>query len=364
MTSSTNTDKLTQRLKFLLMLFLVLAALYIAQGFLKPVFFAALLAMLLLPLTKKMEQRGLSSYIASFASILVVSLVIAAIGALLWWQTSELAENTQNIERTFDEWTRISQRFAYKTFGLTRSEQEKIIDEQQSALTGYIPTIMQEVMATTGKIVLVLVYTYMFLTSRHNIKRFLLHISPSSEERTKSIITSVNQVSIGYLSGLLKLIVVMTVLYSFGYWIIGISNPIFFAGVCGILEMIPFVGNLLGSLITCVGAIAQDGNTEVIPLIFVVYFIIQFIQSYILEPMIVGGEVNLNPLFSIMALIAGELLWGISGMILAIPMLGVLKIYFDHYDHLRPYGRLLGTDPDDESSVSNKVKNWFAKLKR
>lgn len=363
MTSPATTDKLTYRLKLILFLGLIIAALYLAQGFLKPIFFAALLAMLLVPMTRKMEKKGLSTYIAAFVSILAVSVIIAAVGALLWWQTSELAQNTENIERTFDEWMRQSQRFAYRTFGLTRSDQEKILDEQQSAITSYIPTIMQEVVATTGKIALVLVYTYFFLTFRLSIKRFLLHVSPSSEERTKSIISSVNQVSIAYLSGLLKLIVVMTTLYSLGYWAIGISNPIFFAGICGILEMIPFVGNLLGTLITCIGAIAQDGNTDVIPLIFVVYFIIQFIQSYILEPLIVGGEVNLNPLFSIMALIAGEMLWGISGMILAIPVLGVIKIYLDHYDHLRPYGRLLGTE-SQESSIGKKVKEWLERFKR
>lgn len=358
--TAVKSDQLVHRIKVLILLFMTVGGLYIAQVFLKPICFAMLLSMLLLPMTKAMENRNINTYIASFFSILVVLVVLAGVGFLLWWQASELAQNTAHIERTFDEWMRQSQRFLYRTFGLNYQDQKEMLDEQQSALASYVPTIMEEIMSISAKIVLVLVYTYMFLTHRHKINRFLLRVTGSGdEEKTKSIIDSANQLSISYLGGLLKLIVAMTILFSLGYWIIGIENPIFFGSVCGVMEMIPFLGNLIGSLFTAVGAIAQTGNTEVIPFIFLVYFVIQFIQSYILEPLILGSEVNVNPLFSILALIVGEMIWGIAGMVLAIPMLGILKIYFDHYENLKPYGQLIGSNSDTTPGSFSKIKNWF-----
>lgn len=358
-------DALTHRIKVIVLLFATVSGLYYAQTFLKPLCFAMLLAMLLLPMTKAMEKKNIHTFIASFFSILVVTVVLAGIGYLIWWQASELAQNTAHIERTLDEWMRQAQRFLYRTFGLDYQDQKEMLDEQQSALAGYIPSIMEEMASLLAKIILVLVYAYMFLTHRDKINRFILSISGSEdEEKTRSIIDSANQLSIGYLGGLLKLIVAMTILYSLGYWIIGIKNPIFFGSVCGAMEMIPFVGNLIGSLFATVGAIAQSGNTEVIPLIFLVYLVVQFIQSYILEPLILGSQVNVNPLFSILVLIVGELIWGVAGMVLAIPLLGILKIYFDHNEKLKPYGRLIGSDVGETESSFSKVKKWFKRKRK
>ena len=69
-----------------------------------------------------------------------------------------------------------------------------------------------------------------------------------------------------------------------------------------------------------------------------------FLQTYLLEPLVVGAEVNINPLFTIISLVLGDLIWGIPGMILAIPLLGIVKIVCDHIEPLKPYGFLIGHD--------------------
>ncbi len=60
--------------------------------------------------------------------------------------------------------------------------------------------------------------------------------------------------------------------------------------------------------------------------ILITYALVQFIQSYIIEPLVVGSEVNINPLFTIIAIVLGEAVWGVPGLILAIPLLGIFKI--------------------------------------
>ena len=128
--------------------------------------------------------------------------------------------------------------------------------------------------------------------------------------------------------------------------------------LCGLLEIVPFIGNLIGTALTILMALAQGGGSGVVIGILITYGIVQFVQSYILEPLVVGAEVNINPLFTIVGLVAGEFVWGIPGMILAIPVLGVTKIICDHIEPLKPYGRLIG-----ETEEKGKEKGFKKKMK-
>jgi predicted PurR-regulated permease PerM len=84
---------------------------------------------------------------------------------------------------------------------------------------------------------------------------------------------------------------------------------------------------------------------------------VQFIQGWVLESVIVGPHVKINPLFTILALVLGELLWGIPGIVLAIPGLAVVKILCDHVDALKPYGFLFG-----EVENQYKTPGWLRRL--
>ena len=114
--------------------------------------------------------------------------------------------------------------------------------------------------------------------------------------------------------------------------------------LCGLLEIVPFIGNLTGTAITILMSVMQGGDTNMIVGILITYALVQFIQTYLLEPLIVGAGVNINPLFTIIGLVAGELIWGIAGLALAIPAVGILKIICDHVPKWKPLGELLDSE--------------------
>src|SRR5690606_22127969 len=116
-------------------------------------------------------------------------------------------------------------------------------------------------------------------------------------------------------------------------------------------------GNITGTSITVFGVMAQGGQTDQIIGVIIVYLIVQSIQTYLLEPLIVGEQVNINPLFTIMVLVGGELVWGIAGMVLAIPLLGIVKIICDNIPSLQPYGYLIGTDKKQKTNLIDKLKS-------
>lgn len=95
------------------------------------------------------------------------------------------------------------------------------------------------------------------------------------------------------------------------------------------------------------------------------YGFVQFIQGWVLEPIIVGAQVKINPLFTIIALVIGELVWGIPGIFLAIPLIAMFKIVSDHVDSLKPYGFLVGEikSMKDEPGFIKKLNNWIKKSK-
>src|SRR5690606_12874578 len=106
--------------------------------------------------------------------------------------------------------------------------------------------------------------------------------------------------------------------------------------------------------------LVQGGDFTLILGIIITYGVVQFIQTYLLEPLVVGREVNINPLFTIAGIVAGEAVWGIPGMILAIPIIGITKIICDHFEPLKPYGFLLGQEKKQEKTdYFKKIKSWI-----
>jgi predicted PurR-regulated permease PerM len=123
------------------------------------------------------------------------------------------------------------------------------------------------------------------------------------------------------------------------------------------------VGNLIGVSVTLLMSLAQGGETSMIIAILITYAVVQFFQTYLLEPMVVGKNISINPVFTIVGLVGGELLWGLPGMILALPILGIIKIICDRIEPLKPYGFLIGDEKEDEPTIVEKIKKMVTKKK-
>jgi predicted PurR-regulated permease PerM len=88
----------------------------------------------------------------------------------------------------------------------------------------------------------------------------------------------------------------------------------------------------------------------------IVMIVIQAMDNYFIEPNVVGGEVNLSALWSILSILIGGMIWGVAGMILFLPLFGIIKIICDHVESLKPIGYLLGEPGGKEPS---KIKMWI-----
>ena len=346
-------------------LFLLFSGLYFAREFLIPLTIAGLLAMLFLPLSKKLEKRKIGRGWAALLSILVLLVFIAGVIALLSWQMSDIAKDADQMKQHLQENVDKATQAITNKFGISAKKQQEFIEKQQSQGSGGGQMMMGFVSGLSGMIVnfiLVLVYLFLLLYFRSHLKTFALKLTKQDQKaHVQKVIYDCSLVAQKYLGGLGAMIVMLWIMYGIGFSIVGVKNALFFAVLCGILEIVPFVGNVIGTSLTLLMVLTQGGGSGMLLGVIITYGIVQFVQTYLLEPLIVGAEVNINPLFTIMILVLGELIWGLPGMILAIPLLGIVKIVCDNVEGLKPYGYLIGKEKKEkqENSVIDKIKKWF-----
>ena len=112
-----------------------------------------------------------------------------------------------------------------------------------------------------------------------------------------------------------------------GFWVLGFPAPVFLGILTGILGQIPYVGPLMGCLIALlVSGTDFPGNVSMAYNVLVLFALIRLLDDFILIPSVVGKSLNLHPLLSILMLFAGGVISGISGLMLALPMLGVVML--------------------------------------
>lgn len=349
-------------IKKLLLLFLVFTGLHYAKEFLMPLAIGGVLATLFLPFCKWMEKKKVPRSLATFICLLVLLFVMGGIIAVIGWQISELINDVALIKQKAGETVDSIQQYVYSHFGISAEEQSQLLKDQQSSVIGFIHTMVGSLAYSFTSFILMLVYIFLLLYYRIHIRNFILKLSTTAQQsEMEQVIHSTTHVSQQYLLGLTKMIVCLWFMYSIGFSLLGVKNAIFFAILCGLLEIVPFIGNITGTTITVLVSAVHGAGFPMLSGIIITYGLVQLIQGWVLEPLIVGPQVKINPLFTILALVLGEFVWGIPGIILAIPLTGMFKIICDHIEPLKPYGFLIGEIKTVKAELGfiKKVKSWF-----
>jgi predicted PurR-regulated permease PerM len=356
------------RYTFLLLFgFLFIGALYYARALLVPMSLAALLAMLMLPLCKKFESWRFPRGVAIVLCILIILLTFLGLISLFTWQIADFARDIPTLQVQLNKKLDMLQGFVERQTNISPERQLEYIREQFSTFLEsagqYMTGILSATTGTLATIGILAIYIFFFMFYREKFERFTLMITPNAEhDKVKNIIGQISLVTQQYLSGVLIVVVILSTLNSVGLLVIGIRQAIFLGCLAGLLNIIPYIGVLIGSLLPIIIALlTKDGIGPAIAVAGVFVFV-QFLENNFLTPNIVGGKVKINPLASIIALLIGGSLWGVAGMILFIPFLGIAKIIFDNIEDLRPYGYLIGDESDtEEPNAADKIKKWVKK---
>ncbi|WP_207493752.1 AI-2E family transporter [Aridibaculum aurantiacum] len=345
------TSLLQQINRLLLGILLFFSLLYLGRPFLIPVSIGLLFSILLLPVASKLEEKAFSRTAAAGTCIIGLVIIIFALSFFLTNQVigfiNDLPAIKGNLENKLDS----IQDYIDDKLDMPREEQARKMDVQVSNLFQRMGNMLTTMLYSTGTLLMdffiIALYAFFFISYRRRFKNFILKlISKKQEGKADEIFEKVANVANSYIVGVSLVVLILAACNTIALSLIGIRQALFFGVLAGLLNIIPFIGSLVGSAIpVLVLLLTRDSYSAA--LTAAIYFLgIQLVESYFLTPNITGNKVKLNPMATIMALMLGALVWGVAGMILFIPYLGVLKVLFDNVESLKPFGAIIGNEQD------------------
>lgn len=327
----------------LVLLFIVLEY---GQFIFMPLALSALLAMLLEPLCQQFERLKVGRVASILLSMFVVICVLAGLVWILSIQFAQFAGQLPQATARLEEISRNILLFFQDTFGVAPEQQIEFVRQGLSKIIAksgqYFTTALSATTGVFAVLGLLPIFVFFLLYYKKMYYEFIFKVG--GEDRNASLemmIYNIQSVTRNYIVGMLIVITLLAILNAIGLWIIGLEHVIFFAIFAAILAIIPYIGIIIGSLPAVLYALLF-GSLWLAVAVIIVFAIVQFLEGNFITPGIIGSRVSINPFMAIIALLIGGELWGIVGMIISVPFLGILKCIFDEVDELKPYGYLLG----------------------
>lgn len=311
-----------------------------------PVAWSVFLALSIMPLCKWLEDRRFPRMLAVSISIVVLTLFIGVVIYVLLNQVAGLLRDTPDIARKID--IRIKQASDYIVavtgFSFSTSDFSAFVRRDQ---VGTILRAGAESLAMAG---IVPVFVFFFVYYRDFFSEFLKRKQTSLAWSPKAI-----HVVQEYLLGMLLVTIIVFVMASLVFYLMGIRYYILFGLFIAIFNLIPYLGVVLSSIVSVIYVLLVTDSLLYPVMTLALLWLIQAIENNLITPVIVGSRIRLNPLAVILVIIVGGSLWGVSGMVLGIPMVGILKIIFQQTPSMEPYAYLLG----DEIPVTRQKEDFF-----
>jgi predicted PurR-regulated permease PerM len=346
-------DRLDYTYKLLVVIALSITVLILARDIIIPIAFAGLLAVVMLPLVKRLEDRRVPTAIAI---TIVLLLTVVVFGLLIWLvigQIVNLVNDLPDLEVRFDNFIDSLKRMARNDLGITKADQNKMINDGMKSVSTYLGDLIITTSNTLSILIQIPIYVFLFLIYRDKFRNFFLELLGSSEMSWKK---EIERVIKGYVSGLMLVTLIIAALNSIGLLILDIDHAIFFGILSGMLTIIPYVGIIIGAAFPVILALITKDSWWYAVGVVIVFSIVQFLEGNFITPKITGSKVSINAFAAIIALLIGGKILGISGMILAVPAIGVMRVLLSHSPHLRPFVILLEDKNGTQATVEEPVE--------
>ncbi len=319
--------------------------LYIAKGIIIPIVFATILAVVLHPAVNMLMRLKIHRIAAIIIVMFLTFILIASFGTLLFSQASRF---TESLPRLVDKFTEIINQIIFWAsgyFAIGANEITEWITTTKNELIGG-DEIGQTIVNVGGMLAflfLIPVYVFMILFYQPLLIEFFhKFFGNKNRDKVSEIINQIKTLIQRYLIGLLMEVGIIAFLYTVGLLFLGIEYALILGILGALLNLIPYLGSIIAATMPIIIAIVTKPSPWFALLVLALYILIQFIDNNYIVPKIVASKVKINALASIIAVITFGALWGIPGMLVAIPLIAIAKLIFDHIESLKPWGFLLG----------------------
>jgi predicted PurR-regulated permease PerM len=343
---------------------LLIVILYYASGIFIPLFFALLFSVLLYPLCQKLEKLKVPRTLAIF---IVLLMLVALVSGLIMLLTRQFISFSGNIPLFI---TKINvlfvkvQNFLQGYFGVHLLSNRDVQSGLLELLNPGAGIISSTLSVTTGVLVnigIVIVYTFFFLLYRNSFFGFIYHIFSGKKQGTiEHMLNRLQKLIQGYILGIFSVIFIIAVLNSIGLALLRIENAILLGTIAALFAIIPYIGVFVGAVLPFFVAFVTKDSVWYAVGVIGLSVVVHLLEGNIITPYFVGRRVRINPLTAVIGMLAGHQLWGISGVVLSIPIIAVIKSVFDSVPALKPYGYMLGLEISEDKQD---LKALFEKIK-
>jgi predicted PurR-regulated permease PerM len=356
-----------------LILICVIALVYISsvlQAVVVPLIFSVIFAVMLYPLACKFEKwripRGVAAILAIFLAGTFIGFVIYFLGNQMIQLGSQRKELLEKLELMMED----TQTYISSHFGIRKADQSEQIENQVSQVVEnggqIVASIIRAVANFLRDVTLIPLFVFFFLYFRDFLLEFFHRAFSAENKIIDEILSKMFDVIQSWFTGVIVVMAIVGILNTVGLLLLGIPYAAFFGFLASALLVIPYIGIIFGSLLPVVMALLTKDSYWYALGVVGVFWVIQVLEANIITPYVVGSKISINPMIAILVLILFGNLWGISGLILALPITALLKIIFDEVPDMKPFGFVLGEPADhhlhNRSRLERKLDSTKAKL--
>ncbi len=327
----------------------------VGQHIIVPLLYGFILAILVNPLVNFLIRKKVNKLLAIS---MVVTLALIGVGGVLYIVSAQITmfgESYPILQKKMEEKGGELVHWISQTFKIRESKIDKwIVETESKAINNFA---IGDTIAEAGRMILISlllpVYLFMILYYKQLLLEFVRKVFKTEYHLTVSeILFKTKKIIQTYLVGLFFEMLIMAVLNSVGLLILGIDYAIILGITGAILNIIPYIGGVVAILLPMVIAFVTKDSLIYPALVLAIYIFTQFIDNHYISPKIVASRVKINALISIIGVLVGGAIWGVPGMFLSIPLIGIIKVIFDHIEPLKPWGFLLGNIVPAKSGFS------------
>jgi len=317
---------------------------------LSPLLFGLLFSILLLPLAGFLETKlKLRRNAASALSVLLLLAAIAGVLLVVGTQISSLSNDLPKLKEQVIASFQNFQEWISTTFHVNIEKQMDYVNSATAKIEKATPNVIGATVLSLSSVLFFLVFvildTFFLLFYRSRLLKFLVDVF--KEENSKIVYDIVEKVQFiirKYLVGILLEMTTVAIVCCTVFMLLGIKYAILLGLITALFNIVPYIGIFTALLLNIIITFATTALASKVLLVIITVVSMHLIDSNVLLPVIVGSKVRINAFITLLGVVLGEMIWGISGMFLSIPVIAIIKIIFDRVESLQPWGHLMGDE--------------------
>lgn len=319
-----------------------------ASSLLVPLFTGLLMAILLLPITRRLEKWGFGRAGSALTAVLLFIIAFLSLAYFLSVQISLFSKELPVINAKLQIILLDFQRWLSTHFRIDRAEQSDYVDGSLKEIVNVVTGFVSQLFLSLGSIVIWIlfscIYAFFILYYRHLLVRFVRKLMENDyPDIMLHVIGENKKVLKGYILGLLIEFGIVLLLTVVTLLVMGIKYAIMLSIIVAVLNIIPYIGIYTAMLVVMLITYANSSGAAAIQ-VAIALMVIHLVDAIFLLPKVLGSHMKMNPFMTIIAVIIGDIVWGIPGMFLFIPLAAMLKIVFENIPSLAAWGILLGEE--------------------